>query len=89
MRAVYDAFLRPYWMELLGLSFLAVSLFVAGQFLVDVGFALLLAGTILNGIASLIDQYRRWRLLSRTIRRADFPASPAYDSRNENLEEQE
>ena len=61
MKPVYDFFFRPYWMELLGLVFLAVSIFIAGQWIVDVGFALLIAGTLVNGFSNLKGQYQSWR----------------------------
>jgi hypothetical protein len=61
MKPFYDFFLRPYWMELLGLGFLAVSIFIAGQWIVDVGFSLLIAGTLVNGFSNLKEHYQSWR----------------------------
>ncbi len=61
MKSFCDFFLRPYWMELLGVVFLAISIFIAGQWIVDLGFALLIAGTLVNGFSSLKEQYQSWR----------------------------
>ena len=61
MNPFYESFLRPYWMELLGLGFLTLSIFMAGQVIVDIGFSLLIAGTIVNGVSQIREKYREWR----------------------------
>lgn len=76
---MYDFFLRPYWMELLGILCLVISIFLSWPFLVEVGFALLIAGTIVNGVSHLIEQYRCWRRDIPQDQRAGFEASPAYN----------
>jgi hypothetical protein len=61
MKLLRDYFLRPYWMELLGLGFLTLSLFVNGQWIVNIGFVWLIAGTIVNGVSQVRQQFREWR----------------------------
>lgn len=61
MRIFLDNFIYPFWMELLGLCFLMLSIFVDWQVFVNLGFALLIAGAIVNGVSHIAQQIRDWR----------------------------
>ena len=61
MKAVWVCFVKPYWMDLLGVLFLAASIFFKGQWIVNVGFALLISGAIVSGVGSIQCHLRTWQ----------------------------
>ena len=61
MKFWLENFVYPCWMELLGLCLLAISIAVNVQILVDVGFALLIAGTLISGFKQIRFKFDEWR----------------------------